>query len=46
MSTFAYESTSLLSAGHYGRVMLYVSASVIGSIAMVILGAAAAQRLG
>jgi CrcB protein len=45
MSTFAYETVGLLGDGQYARAGLYLATTVVGSIAAVVLGAAAANQL-
>ncbi|HEY2825255.1 MAG TPA: fluoride efflux transporter CrcB [Gemmatimonadales bacterium] len=45
MSTFSYETMSLVNAGYYGRAGVYVAASVGGSIAAAALGLAAGTKL-
>jgi CrcB protein len=45
MSSFAYETTALLGGGDYGRAALYLGATIAGSLAAIMLGAAAANKL-
>ena len=45
MSTFSYESLSLLVQGQYGRAALYMSASIIGCLLAVLLGMTLADRV-
>ena len=45
MSAFAFETTSLLSAGQYGRAAIYLAVTIAGSIGSVALGIVIAQRL-
>lgn len=45
MSTFSYESVALLNDGDYVRAALYMSATILGCIAAVILGTALGNKL-
>ena len=45
MSTFGYESTTLLADGQYGRAALYVTATLVGCLGGVFAGSALAGRL-
>jgi len=45
MSTFGYETTTLLAAGDYRRAALYVAGSLLGCLAAVFAGAALANKL-
>lgn len=45
MSTFSYESVALLNDGDYVRAGLYMSATIVGCVAAVILGAALGNKL-
>lgn len=45
MSTFSYESMTLLSDGEYLRAALYMGGSVGGCLAAVVVGTAVAERL-
>jgi CrcB protein len=45
MSTFSYESMTLLAQGDYWRAAWYIGGSVVGCIAAVMAGAALASRI-
>lgn len=45
MSTFSYESVTLLGDGDYGRAGLYMTATIVGCVVAVITGSALANRL-
>lgn len=45
MSTFGYETTTLLAAGDFRRAGLYVAGTVLGCVAAIVAGAALANRL-
>jgi CrcB protein len=45
MSTFGYESYTLIGDGQFARAATYIAATVLGSIAAVAFGAATAHRL-
>ena len=45
MSTFSYESVTLLGDGDYLRAAIYMSATILGCVAAVVLGTALANRL-
>ena len=45
MSTFSYESVALLNDGDYLRAALYMSVTILGCVAAVILGAALGNKL-
>ncbi len=45
MSTFSYESVTLLNDGDYFRAGLYMSATVFGCVVSVILGAALGNKI-
>lgn len=45
MSTFSYESVTLLNDGDYLRVALYMSATILGCVVAVVLGTALANKL-
>jgi CrcB protein len=45
MSTFSYESVTLLNDGDYVRAALYMSATILGCVVAVILGTALANKL-
>ena len=45
MSTFSYETMTLLNDGDYRRATLYVLGSIGGSIAAVLAGIESAKRL-
>jgi len=45
MSTFSYESMQLLGDGQYWRAGLYMSGTVFGCLAAVVLGTVLAERL-
>jgi fluoride exporter len=45
MSTFAYETTALLSDGDFWRAGLYMGGTIVGSLAAVVLGTALANKL-
>jgi fluoride exporter len=45
MSTFSYESMTLLWDGDYGRAALYMSATIVGCLVAVALGTALANKL-
>ncbi|PYO86910.1 MAG: fluoride efflux transporter CrcB [Gemmatimonadetes bacterium] len=45
MSTFSYESVALLTDGDYLRAALYMSATILGCVAAVMLGTALGSKL-
>ena len=45
MSTFSYESVALLNDGDYLRAALYMSVTILGCVAAVMLGAALGNKL-
>ena len=45
MSTFSYESVALLNDGDYLRAALYMSATIVGCVGAVMLGAALGNKL-
>src|SRR2546430_4259476 len=45
MSTFSYESVALLNDGDYVRAALYMSATIVGCVGAVMLGAALGNKL-
>jgi CrcB protein len=45
MSTFSYESVSLLHDGDYVRAAVYMSATILGCVVAVVLGTALANKL-
>ena len=45
MSTFSYESVALLNDGDYLRAALYMSVTILGGVAAVMLGAALGNKL-
>ena len=45
MSTFSYESVRLLGAGDYLRATLYMSATILGCVAAVVLGSALGNKI-
>ena len=45
MSTFSYESVTLLNDGDYLRAALYMSATILGCVAAVMTGAAFGNKL-
>ena len=45
MSTFSYESVTLLGDGDYARAMLYMSATIVGCVAAVLLGSALGNKI-
>jgi CrcB protein len=45
MSTFSYESVTLLNDGDYVRAALYMSATILGCVVAVILGTALGNKL-
>lgn len=45
MSTFSYESVTLLNDGDYARAAVYMGATILGCVAAVILGSALANKL-
>ena len=45
MSTFSYESVALLNDGDFVRAGLYMSATIVGCVAAVILGSALGNKL-
>jgi fluoride exporter len=45
MSTFSYESVTLLNDGDYARAAVYMSATILGCVLAVILGTALANKV-
>jgi fluoride exporter len=45
MSTFSYESVSLLNDGDYVRAAVYMSGTILGCVVAVVLGTALANKL-